>query len=59
MDATVAAEQPKHEYLVVAKGATLAQSCAYLRDSGVQILGHERRASDGRWVIKVMAQAAQ
>lgn len=43
---------------MVAKGATLAQSCAYLRDSGVQILGHERRASDGRWVIKVMAQAA-
>lgn len=47
----------KHEYLTVAKGCTLAAACCYLRDLGRTIIGHRQRR-DGRWVIKLMAEAA-
>jgi hypothetical protein len=48
---------PKYEYLLVAEGSTVAQSAAYLRDMGVQIVETTQRA-DGRWVIKVLSKTA-
>lgn len=44
----------EYEYLLVAEGATLAETCAYLRDIDVPIVETIQRA-DGRWVVKVLA----
>jgi hypothetical protein len=47
--------EEKHEYLLVAKEATITETLCYLRDEGVSIVDHWKR-DDGRWIVKVMRQ---